>query len=334
MAVTLRDVAARAEVSIATASRAFQRPELVATASRERVLAAAEELGYRPNRSARALITGHAGVFGVIVPDLENPFFPAVLKGAQARAHQRGAQLLITDAGEAPEGELPLVRTLAGQVDGIVLCSSRMDEESLAEAAGLTPLSLVNRVSAALPGVVADPDPGIPAAVQHLRRTGHRRLGYVGGPAVSRSDAARREIIARICGASGMEWEDIGSFPPTVEGGRSAAEAVLLTEVSAVLVYNDVMALALMERLRGLGVEVPGGISVVGWDDIPFSALVTPGLSTVRVPRYDMGVAAIDLLDGGGAGPGASPAAGAPPRISLPTRFVPRGSAARAAASQ
>ncbi|APX34191.1 transcriptional regulator [Brachybacterium sp. P6-10-X1] len=345
MAMTLKDVSARAGVSVATASRAFQRPELVGTATRDKVLAAAEELGYAPNRSARALITGRAGVYGVIVPDLENPFFPAVLKGAQARAHQLGSQLLITDAGEVPEGELPLVHTLAAQVDGIVLCSSRMDEDSLRQAATMTPLSLVNRVSPALPGVFADPAEGIPAALRHLQRMGHRRIGYVGGPGTSRSDAVRRTVIERVCTGAGLEWTDIGSFPPSVDGGRRGAESVLLTDVTAVLVYNDVMALALMERLRSFGVGVPGDISVVGWDDIEFSALVTPGLSTVRVPRYDMGVAAIDLVHERGAPPTGAPAtdlvltAAAPPgagraRIGLPTQFVPRGSTAKVAASE
>ncbi|MGO1926516.1 MAG: LacI family DNA-binding transcriptional regulator, partial [Brachybacterium tyrofermentans] len=349
MATTLKDVAALAGVSVATASRAFQRPELVGATSREKVLAAAADLGYSPNRSARALITGRSGVYGVIVPDLENPFFPAVLKGAQARAHQLGSQLLITDAGEAPEGELPLVRTLAAQVDGIVLCSSRMTEDSLREAADITPLSLVNRVSPVLPGVFADPVPGIPSAVRHLHRMGHRRVGYVGGPSVSRSDAVRRTVIERICTEAGMEWTDIGSFPPTVDGGRSGAEAVLLTDVTAVLVYNDFMALALMERLRSFGVDVPEEISVVGWDDIEFSSLVTPGLSTVRVPRYDMGVTAIDLLHDGGrrrngeshleclGSSGDEDAQGRSPRharIGLPTQFVPRGSTAKVTARE
>lgn len=330
MSVTLRDVAERADVSVATCSRAFQRPELVGEATRERILAAASALGYRPNRSARALITGRTGVYGVIVPDLENPFFAAVLKGAQARAHELGTQLLITDAGEAPEGELPLVRTLAAQVDGIVLCSSRMDETSLREAVSLTPLSLVNRISPDLSGVYADPLPGIPTALRHLRRTGHTRIGYVGGPPASRSDAVRREVIAEQCAAAGMDWTDIGAFTPDVDGGRRGAEAVLLSDVTAVLVYNDLMALALLERLAGFGVDVPGELSVVGWDDIPFSSLLHPGLSTVQVPRYDMGVTAVDLLHDDATRPRREDPVRT--RIGLPTTFVPRGTTGRARA--
>lgn len=330
MAVTLRDVASRAGVSVATASRAFQRPDMVGRETLERVRAAAADVGYVANRTARALVTGRAGVYGVVVPDLENPFFPAVLKGAQARAHHHGVQLLLADAEESPQGELELVRTLAGQVDGIVLCSSRMDEDSLREAATLTPLTLVNRDGAGMSGVHADPEPGIVDAVRHLHRMGHRHLGYVGGPLASRSDAVRREAIDEACRRVGIRWRDVGRFAPSVEGGRSGAEAVLLTDVTAVLVYNDLMALALVDRLRGFGVSVPGDLSVVGWDDIEFASLWSPGLSTVRVPRYDMGAQAVDLLVSAGRAGGGQEASAAPQRVAVPTAFVPRGSTGRA----
>lgn len=333
MAVTLKDVATRAGVSVATASRAFQRPDMVGVVTREKVHAAAAEVGYVPNRSARALITGRAGVFGVVVPDLENPFFPAVLKGAQARARHHGVQLLLADAEESPEGELELVRTLVGQVDGIVLCSSRMDDDSLREASGLTSITLVNRQGPGMSGVSADPDPGVPAAVRHLHRMGHRRIGYVGGPVASRSDALRREAIDEICRQMDLEWTDVGHFAPSADGGRSGAEAVLLTDVTAVLVYNDLMALALVERLRGFGVSVPADLSVVGWDDIDFASLLSPGLSTVRVPRYDMGARAVDLLVTAGENTLSDQGAEPVHTVALPTRFTPRGSTGRAPSS-
>lgn len=354
MGVNLRTVAASAGVSVATASRTFQRPSMVNADTRERVRAAARELGYSPRPGAGGRSSARKGVYGVIVPDLENPFFPAVLKGAQARAHQLGLRLLLADAEEAPDGELPLVQTLADQVDGIVLCSSRMDAASLREAAGLTPVSLVNRVWPGLPGVFADPTPGIPTAIRHLQGMGHRRLGYVGGPRASRSDAARRTAIAKACDEMGLEWVDVGHFSPSVEGGVLGAEAVLLADVTAVLVYNDFMALALIDRLRSFGVGVPHDLSVVGWDDIEFAALISPGLSTVRVPRYRMGAIAVELLErahgaladedplssraaydvraGGALAPPTVAEAddgGLPQTVGVHTEFVPRGSTAR-----
>ena len=330
MAATLKDVAARAGVSVATASRAFQRPDMVGARSLERVRRAADEVGYIPNSAARALISGRRGVYGVVVPDLENPFFPAVLKGAQARAHHHGVQLLLADAEESPEGERSLVRTLAGQVDGVVLCSSCMDEEALLEAASLTRITLVNRVRPGMTGVFADPVPGIPAAVRHLHRMGHRRLGYVGGPATSRSDSARRTALEEVCREVGIDLLDVGHFEPGVEGGRRGAEELLLTDATAVVVYNDLMALALIDRLKGFGVSVPEDLSVVGWDDIPFASLLTPGLSTVQVPRYDMGALAVDLLVAAGE-PEREDEGGEGRAIGLPTQFVPRASTARLA---
>lgn len=331
MAATLRDVAALAGVSVATASRAFQRPDMVGARSLERVRRAADEVGYIPNSAARALISGRRGVYGVVVPDLENPFFPAVLKGAQARAHHHGVQLLLADAEESPEGERELVRTLAGQVDGVILCSSRMGEEALLEGASLTHITLVNRVQDGLAGVFADPEPGVPDAVRHLHRMGHRRIGYVGGPATSHSDSARRRALEAICQETGMELIDVGHFEPGVEGGRRGAEELLLTEATAAIVYNDLMALALIDRLEGFGVSVPEDLSVVGWDDISFASLLTPGLSTVQVPRYDMGVLAVNLLmeaERAADGDGAPEEARA---VGLPTQFVPRASTARLA---
>jgi LacI family repressor for deo operon, udp, cdd, tsx, nupC, and nupG len=325
MVATLREVAASARVSVATASRAFQRPDMVGAATRARILEAAEQLGYVANSTARALVTGRRDVVGVVVPDLLNPFYPAVLKGARARARERGVQLLLADAEEEPEGELPLVRTLAQQVDGIVLCSSRMDEASLRDAAGLTRLALVNRTDPRLPGVLADPEPGVDEAVRHLAELGHVRIGYVGGPEASRSDADRRRAITRACAAregSALEQVDVGRFAPTADGGARAAEAVLASGASAVLVYNDVMALGLVDHLRTLGVDVPGALSVIGWDDIEFAGMLAPGLTTVRVPRTEIGEAAIDALLALGSEDDA------PLHRLLPTELVLRGTTA------
>lgn len=296
MAITLRDVAARAEVSVATASRALQKPAMVSASTRERVRQAVDELGYAPNRSARTLITGRTGVLGVIVPDLLNPFYPALLKGAQERAHHHGVQLLLADAEETAAGELPLVRTLAPQVDGVLLCAPRMSDADLDAAARLTRIALVNRTHAYLETIAANALPGVRGALRHLRSLEHRRIGMAGGPSRSWSEGRRRGTIARAADELDLEVVDVGHFPPTVEGGRAAAEAVLVAEVTAVLVYNDVMAIGMLAALRGAGFSVPGDLSVVGWDDIEFSAVTDPPLSTIRVPRREMGAAAIDAL--------------------------------------
>ena len=320
MRVTLRDVAEQAGVSVATVSRALSRPEMVSEDARDRIQEISLQLGYRPSRAPRELAPGSSGTLGVIVPDLLNPFYPALLKGAQARAREHGMHLLLADAEEAPDGELPLVQTLAPQVDGILLCASRMSRSDLEEAAGLTRLCLVNRRHRDLSAVSFDALSGVRSAVRHLAALGHRRIGCVSGPRTSRSEAERRDALAQVGAELDVEIVDIGHFPPSIQGGSSAAEPLLLHELSAALAYNDVMAIGLISGLHALGFSVPADISVVGWDDIEYAAVSSPALSTVRVPRLRIGALGIDAL--------VAPA-GAVTEQRLETRFVPRDSTAR-----
>ena len=134
MDATIRDVASASGVSASTVSRAFGRPYKVDEHTRQRILRAAEALDYQPNRAAQSLITGRTGNIGIVVPDLVNPFFSSVVKGAQTRAHELGHPVLLADSDEDPSAELKLGRTLARQVDGLILCSPRMNELELREA--------------------------------------------------------------------------------------------------------------------------------------------------------------------------------------------------------
>lgn len=318
--MTLRDVAEQAGVSVATVSRALSRPEMVSDEARDRIQEISLQLGYRPSHEARGVAPGSAGTLGVIVPDLLNPFYPALLKGAQARAREHGVHLLLADAEEAPDGELPLVQTLAPQVDGILLCSSRMSESDLEAAAGLTRLCLVNRHHRDLAAVSFDALSGVRSAARHLAALGHRRIGYVGGPRASRSEGERRDALGQVGAELSVEIVDVGHFRPSIQGGGSAAEPLLLHELGAALVYNDVMALGLISGLRALGFSVPEDISVVGWDDIEYAVVSSPALSTVRVPRHRIGALGIDAL--------VAPD-GTVTQQRLETRFVPRDSTAR-----
>ena len=295
--VTLRHVAAAAGVSVATASRAFSRPEKVDPSTRARILRLADELRYVPNRAAQALITGRTMSLGLVVPDLTNPFFPGVIKGAQARARERGLSLLIADTDEDPGAELALVGQLAQRTDAVVLCSSRMPDDDLDRAARLCPVVLVNREHPGVPAVTFDSDAGVREAAVHLRALGHRRVGYVGGPAHSFSDAARAAGLHAEFPAHGLEVVLLGNHDPSFEGGRRAADVVLSSEVTAVMVHNDVMALGLVGRLLDYGLDIPRELSVIGWDDIEFAGMFTPGLTTVRMPREDAGRAAVGYLE-------------------------------------
>jgi len=321
MAVTLRDVARAAGVSAATASRALSAPHLVAPERREAVRRVARELGYRPNRAARELITGRSGHLCLIVPDLENPFFSAVAKAVQSRARAAGHAIVVADADEDPVLEAELVAQLGAQADGVVLCSPRMSAKDLARVATHgPPVILVNREGAGLPAVVVDTSDGVRQAVRHLHALGHRRIAYAGGPAGSWSDARRRDGLAAL--DLDVQIVDVGAHAPVFAGGVGAADLVLASGTTAVLTHNDLMALGVLDRLRTRGVRVPHDISVVGFDDAPVATLVTPALTTVAVPLARLGRTAVDLL--------LAPRTDEVPHVVLPVELTVRGSTAPA----
>jgi DNA-binding LacI/PurR family transcriptional regulator len=296
MAVTIRDVAKAAGVSASTVSRALSMPDVVEAATLERVTKVAEHLGYRPNRAARGLITGRTGNFGLILPDLANPFFPSVVKGIQQAAHRADYQVFVVDTDEDATAELGLVRNLAKQVDGIVLCSPRMKPAELRQAASLVPVVLVNRREGSIPAVAVDNADGMRQIVRHLAELGHRRIGYVAGPRSSWSNRGRLKALQAECRGDGPELVALGNFDPTFDGGTAAVEGVLISGVTAVIGYNDLVALGLIGGLRERGVAVPAQISVVGIDNIAMSAMADPALTTLALPKDVAGRAAVELL--------------------------------------
>jgi LacI family transcriptional regulator len=161
-------------------SRALAKPDEVAPATREKVLDTARGMGYLPNPAASGLITGRTSTIGLIVPDLENPFFAAVTKGVQSRARAAGYQVVVADSDEDPSQEEDLARTMAKRVDGIVLCSPRAPDSVIAQVALECKLILVNRSCGDIPAVAIDNLMGIRQAMGHLVALGHRKIAYVG----------------------------------------------------------------------------------------------------------------------------------------------------------
>jgi LacI family transcriptional regulator len=293
---TIREVAREAGVSPSTVSRALSMPEMVNPLTRERVLRAARRMGYAPNRAARGLITGRTGNLGLIVPDLANPFFPSVVKGVQAKAREADYAVFLADTDEDPAAEAGLVRVLAKQVDGLILCSPRAREEEIRALSESATLVMVNRRFGNIPSVVFDNSDGMRQAVAHLQALGHHRVAWVGGPRTSWSNRERVRGLRSATAAAGMELFVAGHFPPQFEGGVAAADLIVASGVTSVITYNDVMALGLMGRLRDRGVNVPQDMSVIGIDDIQMSAMSSPALTTVSLTKEQAGRAAVDLL--------------------------------------
>lgn len=294
--VTIKDVAGAAGVSIATVSRALADPDRVAAATRDRVLAVADALGYTPNRAARGLRAGRTNAIGLLVPDLTNPYFAVVARGVSQRARSHGVAVFVADSEEDPAAEVDLLRGLVGQTDGVLLCSPRAlirDTDVL----GAHPAVFVNHALDAAPSVALDDVAGAVAALEHLRSLGHRSIAYVAGPTTSWSDARRRDALQAVAERHPeLEVHVLGPYPPTVEGGSAAAGVVIASGATAALAFNDTVAVGLMRRVIALGLRVPHDLSVAGFDDTYLTTLVTPALTSVHGDVTEVGRRATDLL--------------------------------------
>ncbi len=296
MPSTIRDVARASGVHVSTVSRTFSAPHLVNPETRSRVLATAESMGYRPNRAARALITGRTGNIGLIVADIANPYFPPMIKAAESQARQRDYHVFVADTDEDPLVEEELVMAMAKQVDGIALCSPRMANSAIERLSREVALVVVNRQVPDLPAVVMDVAGGARQAIEHLVDLGHQTLLYLAGPRGSWTNREVRRSAQSTARALGATLDVIGPNPPNESAGMALADKVRLSGATAVLAYNDLLAVGLLAGLQELGVAVPDEISVVGIDDTVLSTLVRPKLTTVATPTVGAGRAAVDML--------------------------------------
>ncbi|NUW40448.1 LacI family DNA-binding transcriptional regulator [Nonomuraea rhodomycinica] len=293
MAVTIRDVARASGVHVSTVSRSFSAPHLVNPETRTRVLAVAEDLGYRPNRAARALTTGRTHNLGLIVADIANPFFPPLIKAAQAQARLRDYHVFVADTDEDPKAEEDLIQTLTKQVDGVLLCSPRLTNRTIERLREEIPFVLVNRRVKGMPTVLMDVGRGARLAVEHLTGLGHRRLAVVTGPSGSWTSKEMQEAAAAM---NEVDVVFLGPNPPTELGGLAAAADVVASGATGVLAYNDLVAIGLVEGLAERGVEVPRDVSVIGVDDIVAGRLGRPKLTTIAMPTAAAGRIAVDML--------------------------------------
>jgi LacI family transcriptional regulator len=293
---TIRDVARASGVHISTVSRTFSAPHLVNPETRSRVLACAEHLGYRPNRAARALITGRTHNMGLIVADIANPFFPPLIKAAESQARQRDYHIFVADTNEDATVEEELVLALAKQVDGVLLCSPRMSNSLIEQLSREVPLVVINRQVTGLPSVVMDVAQGARLALDHLIARGHRDIALLGGPRGSWTNREIRRSATNTARVADARLTVLGPNAPNEDGGAALAERVGQLGVTAVLAYNDLMAIGLIEGLDALGVRVPADISVVGVDDIALSRRIRPKLTTVATPTAAAGRTAVDML--------------------------------------
>lgn len=291
--VTLEDVARHAGVSSSTASRAFTRPTVVNAATLSRVLSAAEELGYSVPRRDRADTSSWA--VGLSVPDIANPVVVPMIKTAQEESRRAGLSFMLSDSDEVPSMESAVIKRLAEHVDGVILASPRLPDDQVQEIAATRPTVLVNREVADVAAVLFDQF-GLVQAVDHLHALGHDSIHYLAGPSRSYSEKIRATVIRSACENHGMAFVSTGPSQPTYEAGVRLADIVISLESTAVITFNDLMALGLLTALRVRGVSVPDDVSVVGIDDIWLDDAAVPALTTVRFPWARAGTTAVQLL--------------------------------------
>lgn len=290
--IGISDVAAKAGVSLATVSRVMNGNLSVDPKIAERVRSAAAELKYQPNPIGRNLARGKTDTIGVVVPDLGNPTFQAVLRGVSRAAAHDGYRVLIADSSEVSSEEAILAGEARRRCDGIVLCAPRMSDAELEELApSLHPLVLVNRntAEAQSPSVMVDYGQGIQALAAHLVELGHVKIAFVAGPESSASNALRLSGLAAFTLSHPEVEVQILHNGSTFEDGYNSAESVISSGATGILAFNDLTAMGLLSALAEQGIQVPRDISVTGFDDIPFARYTTPSLTTAAVPITEVG---------------------------------------------
>ena len=306
-AVTLRDVARVAGVHPATVSRALNEETraLVNEATARRVLKAAETLGYQPNPIARGLKTNRSYTIGVLIPDLTNPLFPPILRGIEDRLETAGYTPLTANTDNDPERELLDAQAMrARQVDGIIAATARRDHwlhDALLEA-GIE-LVLVNRRQEQLPvsSATADDTMGMRLAVEHLLSLGHTRIAHLAGPLDYSTGLDRHESFLETMRAAGVDPDPdlvvVAELFREPEGERLCGQ--LLDEgreFTAIAAANDLLALGCYDAFAERGVRCPEDVSVVGFNDMPFTARFAPPLTTIHIPHYEIGARAAELM--------------------------------------
>lgn len=299
-AATIRDVAERAQVSVASVSRVLNGSSAITEGTRQRVLEAVETLRYVPHVGARSLSTSRTDTIGVILPDLFGEFFSELIRGMDLAARAHGKHLIVSSSHDDAEETLTAVRSMRGRVDGMIVLSPHVRAASLAaDVAGRMPVLLMNGGAdeAGRPSIVIDNHGGAVAAVEHLRAKGRRRIAHIRGAAGNLEAEAR--LAGYVAALGGVE-------PIVVEGdfsqaaGHRAATRLLARDErpDAVFAANDMMAVGALLAFQEAGVRCPEDIAVVGFDDVPIAALVRPALTTLRVNIAEIGRRGVERLIG------------------------------------
>jgi len=300
----IRTIARAANVSIATVSRTINHVATVNPKIAKRVWEVIDELDYFPNTQARALVSGRSRIFGLIVSEITNPFFPELIQGFEDIAVEHGYEILVSSTNYDPKRMSHCIRRMIERkVDGVAVMTFGIEEPLLDQLAKRNvPLVFID-VGPKRPGISVlkvDYHHGIRQGVQHLAALGHRNIAFISGPAKLHSAQSRLSAFStslQECGiATDPAWIVEGTH--TMEGGIAAMELLLAAKTipTAVMCSNDMTAIGVLHKLYRAGLRVPDDLSVIGFDDIHITEVTIPPLTTVQMSRFELARAAVTAL--------------------------------------
>jgi len=293
---SIYDVARAAGVSASTVSRALSKPGRVSFDTAEHIRTVAARLGYRATPTRRSIEDNRSQTLAMMVADITNPVFFGMIRGAERTAMHAGYTLVLVESQESEETEKEALERILPTVAGVILTSSRMADGPIRTLAKRTPVVVLNRLVDQVPSVTCDNIKAMKRVVEHLARLGHRSLTYLGGPDASWANGQRWRGVLEAGHDLDIVVRRLGPFLPTINGGRQAAAKWANARTSAVVSYNDLMAIGFLEATTEAGLQVPRDTSVVGFDNIRDSTLVRPQLTTVASPLVSLGSAAVNHL--------------------------------------
>jgi LacI family transcriptional regulator len=303
MAYTMREVAKRAGVSPATVSRVLNNAHSISVPTAQRVLQVVNQLNYHKNIHARRLSTGQSNLLGLVISEITNPYFPEVIKGFQAAAWDKGFDVLLCNTEYSRERtDWVITKLRENDVRGAAFVTASVDKMMTAELTAADvgvvfcnlgpPETLVSNVS-------INYQPGISQAVEHVVALGHRRTAIIAGPEDNRTAVMIRRALEAALRQCKLDPHPVTHCDWRVDAGRCVVSAVLSTPEppTAIFCGNDLIAMGAMSALEEEGVAIPEDVSVIGIDDISFASLARPPLTTIRVPREQLGRTAFQALE-------------------------------------
>jgi LacI family transcriptional regulator len=298
--VTIKEVARKAGVSTATVSYVLNDARRVRPETQKRVLLAARRLGYTPNKAARSLAAGRSSTLGLVVPDIGNPFFPEIIRAFQESANLSGLEAVVMDtAYDAQRTRGVIERLVSLQVPGAAFFTTQVDS-GIKEALAARNIAAVymdyGDAAHGISSIAVNYRQGMLEAIAHLRDLGHRRIGLVGGPAHGAGAQRRKAAFLEGLKNHGLEGRAIES-DFSVQGGYFSCSKLLASyDCTAVIAANDLMAIGALHLAYDRQIAVPAQLSIIGFDDITFAQFTQPALTTVAVPRADIGRVAFESL--------------------------------------